>query len=122
VKYFIDTAIPTLTRFVHCFNSTKKETTESGICAVFDIEKTDKTLTLRDSLNLKSEVTIDRTGGYLETILAMDSNNLGRVFSSTRLTPAMPDDDVLGIVYGIDGSVQVIGRNNTLEGDNPPTK
>jgi hypothetical protein len=34
----------------------------------------------------------------------------------------MPDDDVLGIVYGIDGSVQVIGRNNTLEGDNTPIK
>ena len=72
-----------------------------------------KTLLVNDKMTSTSD-------SYLDAIQTPRTNMLSRALASVRSEPVTRSlsNDVLGIVYGLDGSVEIIGRNNTLEANN----
>jgi hypothetical protein len=69
---------------------------------------TEVKLTIRDGENYHP---LD----YLSAIQSSKTSSLANALASTRVETSSLSNDVLGVVYGLDGSVEVIGRNNTLE-------
>ena len=73
---------------------------------------------VRDSISSNKSIIINDKVDYLEQIQTPNTNILSRALASVRTETRTLSNDVLGVVYGLDGSVEVIGRNNTLEANN----
>jgi hypothetical protein len=72
-------------------------------------EVVDKKMIVRDGPMMTD------SDSYLEEIQTPSTNILSRALASVRTETNSLNNDVLGVVYGLDGSVEIIGRNNTLE-------
>ena len=79
----------------------------------------DNTVEARETIIIKDKYGLrDDDGGYISAIISGDPNSLASSLAALRTQNDSLNNEVIGMVYGIDGSVEVIGRNNTLEADN----
>jgi hypothetical protein len=67
---------------------------------------------------IKDKAEVANTDNYLQEIQTPSTNILSRALAGVRTETRSLSNDVLGVVYGLDGSVEYIGRNKTLEADN----